>query len=68
MRKIRVNTKNSKVVNGRLFISLLKAQQIKSVILKKLINYSNSVLFPNMQDKLVEYTGPYIRVNNAISK
>ena len=64
MRKIRVHTKNSKVVNGRLFISLLKAQQIKSVILKKLINYSNSVLFPNMQDKLVEYTGPYIRVNN----
>ena len=64
MRKIKVNTKNSKVVNGRLFISLLKAQQIKSVILKKLINYSNSVLFPNMQDKLVEYTGPYIRVNN----
>ena len=64
MRKIRVNTKNSKVVNGRLFISLLKAQQIKSVILKKLINYSNSVLFPNMQDRLVEYTGPYIRINN----
>ena len=64
MRKIRVNTKNSKVVNGRLFISLLKAQQIKNIILKKLINYSNSVLFPNMQDKLVEYTGPYIRVNN----
>ena len=64
MRKIRVNTKNSKVVNGRLFISLLKAQQIKSVILKKLINYSNSVLFPNMQDRLVEYTGPYIRVKN----
>ena len=64
MRKIRVNTKNSKVVNGRLFISLLKAQQIKSVILKKLINYSNSVLFPNMQDRLVEYTGPYIRIKN----
>ena len=64
MRKIRVNTKNSKVVNGRLFISLLKALQIKSVILKKLINYSNSVLFPNMQDKLVEYTGPYIRIKN----
>ena len=64
MKKLRVNTKNSKVVNGRLFISLLKAQQIKSVILKKLINYSNSVLFPNMQDRLVEYTGPYIRVKN----
>ena len=64
MKKIRVNQSNSKVMNGRLFITMLKAQQIKSVILKKLINYSNSVLFPNMQDKLVEYTGPYIRVNN----
>ena len=39
-KKIRVNTRNSKVVGGKLFISLLKAQQIKSVVLQKLINYS----------------------------
>ena len=51
MKKIRVNTSNSKVVGCKLFISLLKAQQIKSVVLQKLINYSNSVLFPNMQDR-----------------
>ena len=61
-KKIRVNTNNSKVVDGKLFISLLKAQQIKSVVLQKLINYSNSVLFPNMQDRLVEYNGAYIRI------
>ena len=62
MAKIRVNVNNSKVVEGRLFISMLKAQQIKSVVLQKLINYSNSVLFPGMQDRLVEYNGAYIRV------
>ena len=50
-KKIRVSTKNSKVVDGKLFITLLKAQQIKSVVLQKLINYSNSVLFPGMQDR-----------------
>ena len=61
-KKIRVNQSNSKVMNGRLFITMLKAQQIKSVVLQKLINYSNSVLFPNMQDRLVEYSGPFIRV------
>ena len=49
-KKIRVNTSNSKIVGGKLFISLVKAQQIKSVVLQKLINYSKSVLFPNMQD------------------
>ena len=61
-KKIRVSTKNSKVLDGRLFITMLKAQQIKSVVLQKLINYSNSVLFPNMQDRLVEYSGPFIRI------
>ena len=61
-KKIRVNTSNSKIVGGKLFISLLKAQQIKSVVLQKLINYSNSVLFPNMQDRLVEYSGPFTRI------
>ena len=61
-KKIRVNTNNSKVVGGKLFITLLKAQQIKSIVLQKLVNYSNSVLFPGMQDSLVEYNGAYIRV------
>ena len=62
MSKIRVNTKNSKVMDGRLFITMLKAQQIKSVVLQKLIEYGNSIVYPNV-GKLVEYKGGYIRVS-----
>ena len=62
MSKIRVNTKNSKVMDGRLFITMLKAQQIKSVVLQKLIEYGNSIVYPNV-GKLVEYKGAYIRVS-----
>jgi len=61
MAKIRVSTKNSKVLDGRLFISLLKAVQIKSIVLQKLIEYGNSATFPGL-GKLVEYKGKYIRV------
>jgi len=61
-KKIRVSTKNSKVVDGRLFITMLKAQQIKSVVLQKLIEYGNSIVYPNV-GKLVEYKGGYIRVS-----
>ncbi len=62
MSKIRVSTKNSKVVDGRLFITMLKAQSIKSVVLQKLIEYGNSIVYPNV-GKLVEYKGAYIRVS-----
>ena len=61
MAKIRVNVNNSKVVDGRLFISLLKAQQITSKVLQALIAYSSSVVFPG-GNKFVEYKGDYIRV------
>jgi hypothetical protein len=63
MAKIRVSTKNSKVLDGRLFITMLKAQQIKSVVLQKLIEYGNSIVYPNV-GKLVEYKGAYIRVKS----
>ena len=72
MTKIRVNKSNSKVIEGRLFISLLKAQSITSKILSALIEYGNSIVFPeriNMEtgefmpgEKFVEYKGSYIRV------
>ena len=62
MSKIRVSTKNSKVVDGRLFVTMLKAQSIKSVVLQKLIEYGNSIVYPNV-GKLVEYKGGYIRVS-----
>ena len=63
-KKIRVNQTNSKVLDGRLFITMLKAIQIKSTILQKLIEYGNSAIFPGL-GKLVEYKGKYIRTTKS---
>jgi hypothetical protein len=62
MSKIRVNPTNSKVMNGKLFITLLKAVLVsKSKVLAELIEYDNNLTYPGI-GKLVEYNGPYIRV------
>ena len=63
-KKIRVSQANSKVLDGRLFITMLKAVQIKSTVLQKLIEYGNSAIFPGL-GKLVEYKGEYIRVTKS---
>ena len=60
-KKIRVSTSNSKIMNGRLFISMLKAQTITSKVLSKLIEYGNYIVYPGL-GRLVEYKGGYIRV------
>ena len=61
-KKIRVNSNNSKVLNGRLFITELKALLVsKSKVLSTLIEYGNSIVYPGI-GKLVEYKGAYIRV------
>ena len=61
MTKIRVNQENSKVFAGTLFISLLKAIQVsKSVVLAKLVEYDNNLVYPGL-GKLVEYKGAYSR-------
>ena len=63
MAKIRVNTTNSKVMNGKLFITLLKAVLVsKSKVLAELIEYDNNLTYPGI-GKLVQYNGAYIRVN-----
>ena len=63
MRKIRVNTTNSKVLSGKLFITELKALLVsKSKVLAELIEYDNNLVYPGL-GKLVEYKGAYIRVN-----
>ena len=63
MKKIRVNTTNSKVLAGKLFITMLKAVLISktSKVLAELIEYDNNLIMPGI-GKLVEYNGPYIRV------
>jgi hypothetical protein len=61
-KKIRVSSLNSKVVEGRLFISMLKALQVsKSKVLDKLVEYGNYINYPGL-GKLVEYKGDYVRV------
>ena len=61
-KKIRVNQSNSKVLNGKLFITELKALLVsKSKVLAELIEYDNNLVYPNI-GKLVEYNGSYIRV------
>ena len=63
MAKIRVNKLNSKLLNGKLFITLLKAVLVsKSKVLAELIEYDNSFVYPGI-GKLVQYNGAYIRVN-----
>ena len=60
-KKIRVSQANSKVLNGKLFITLLKALQVsKSVVLAKLVEYDNNIVHPTL-GKLVEYKGAYSR-------
>ena len=58
--KIRVNFENSKVVNGKLFITLLKATQIKHKLLQDNIEYDNYIIHPQI-GKCVQFTGPYTR-------
>ena len=64
MAKIRVNTTNSKVLAGVLYITELKAMLFSkaSKVLAELIEYDNNLVYPGI-GKLVEYNGPYIRVN-----
>ena len=58
--KIRVNLENSKVVGGKLYITLLKASQIKHKLLPDKIEYDNSIVHPQI-GKCVQFIGPYTR-------
>ena len=65
-KKIRVNKTNSKVLSGKLFITELKALLVSksSKVLAELIEYDNNLVYPGI-GKLVEYNGPYIRLQKA---
>ena len=67
MRKIRVSTENSKVLAGVLYITELKAVLISkaSKVLAELIEYDNNIVYPGI-GKLVEYNGPYVRVDKEL--
>ena len=63
MKKIRLIRENGLQLGGKTFISLLKALQITSKVLKEKINYDINV---TLDKKYVQYTGDV--VDNGIRK
>ena len=61
MKKIRVNVKNSKVIDGQLFITELRAISVKIKDLAERINWHQKVFHPTL-GKMLAYSGKYIRV------
>ena len=59
MKKINVNAGNSKMINGRLFITGLKMNALGK-LLKESIVGGSTITHPAL-GKLYEYTGPYSR-------
>ena len=57
MKKIRLNRENGISIGGKVFISLLKAIQITSKVLKEKIDYNNNV---TLDKKYVLYTGDIV--------
>ena len=56
-KKIILNRQNGIIIGGKVFISLLKALQITSKVLKEKIDYNNNV---TLDKKYVLYTGDIV--------
>ena len=57
MKKIKLNRENGIQIGGKIFISLLKAVQITSKILKEKIDYNTHV---TLDKKYVSYSGDIV--------
>ena len=57
MKKIRLNRESGIQIGGKVFISLLKAIQITSKVLKEKIDYSTNV---TLDKKYVQYSGDIV--------
>ena len=62
-KKIKLNRENGIIIGGKVFISLLKAIQITSKVLKEKIDYNTHV---TLDKKYVQYSGSI--VDNGIRK
>ena len=62
-KKIKLNRENGIQIGGKIFISLLKAIQITSKVLKEKIDYNTHV---TLDKKYVQYSGSI--VDNGIRK
>ena len=63
MKKIKLNRENGIQIGGKIFISLLKAVQITSKVLKEKIDYNTHV---TLDKKYVQYSGGI--VDNGIRR
>ena len=57
MKKIKLNRENGIKIGGKVFISLLKALQITSKVLKEKIDYNTHV---TVDKKYVQYSGDIV--------
>jgi len=57
MKKIKLNRENGIQIGGKIFISLLKAIQITSKVLKEKIDYNTHV---TIDKKYVQYSGDIV--------
>ena len=57
MKKIKLNRENGIKIGGKVFISLLKALQITSKVLKEKIDYNTHV---TLDKKYVQYSGDIV--------
>ena len=57
MKKIKLNRENGINIGGKVFISLLKALQITSKVLKEKIDYNTHV---TLDKKYVQYSGDIV--------
>ena len=57
MKKIRLNRENGISIGGKVFISLLKALQITSKVLKEKIDYNTHV---TLDKKYIQYSGDIV--------
>ena len=57
MKKVKLNRENGIQIGGKIFISLLKAVQITSKILKEKIDYNTHV---TLDKKYVSYSGDIV--------
>ena len=56
-KKIKLNRQNGIIIGGKVFISLLKALQITSKVLKEKIDYNTHV---TLDKKYVQYSGDIV--------
>ena len=59
MKKVNLNSTNSKVINGVVFVTALKVQAMSKLLLE-LVEYSNNITHPKL-GKMYQYEGPFSR-------